>query len=255
MITIKTASDIEKLKEGGKRLSDILSRLEKLVAPGVEVVFLNDEAQRMVEEYGDESAFLNYTPDGASRPYPSSLCVSINDEIVHGISNEKQKIIKEGDIVSLDMGLTHQGLILDSARSVIAGKGNKQSEILLRATNEALWEGIYAAVGRSRVGDIGFAVQRVAKKYNVSVAEDLAGHGVGYEVHEDPYVPNKGKKGTGEQLLPGMVIAIEPMFCLGKGAIKPDSDGYTYKTVDGKRSAHFEHTILITDGEPVVLTE
>jgi len=255
MITIKTPEDIEKMKEGGKRLSAILSFLETLVAPGVEASFLNDEAERMVQEYGDTSAFLNYTPDGAKRPYPSSLCVSINDEIVHGVSNEHKKIIEDGDIVSLDMGLTHQGLILDSARSVIAGRVGKQSELLLRATNEALWEGIYAAVGRGRIGDIGFAVQRVAKKYGFGIAEGLAGHGVGYEVHEDPYVPNKGKKGTGELLLPGMVIAIEPMFCLGKGAIELGYDGYTYKTADGKRSAHFEHTVLITDGEPVVLTE
>ena len=253
-ITIKKPEDIEKLKIAGERLSSILTRLEKEVVPGVSTNTLNDMAEKMVEEYGDKSAFKGYTPDGASRPFPSCLIVSINEEIVHGISNEDPKIIKDGDVVSIDMGLAHQGMIADSARTVIAGRGDKQKSHLLTATFEALEEGIKAARGGNNVGDIGFAVQNVSRKYNVAIAEGLAGHGVGYEVHEDPYVPNKGKRGTGAKLLPGMVIAIEPMFTTGKGAIELCEDGYTYKTRDGSLSAHFEHTVLITDGDPIVLT-
>jgi len=255
MITIKTKQDIEYLKEGGKRLAYILTELEKATVPGVTSVELNTLAQKMVDEYGDKSAFLHYTPEGARRPYPSSLCVSINDEIVHGISSEVAKVIKEGDIVSLDMGITHNGLILDSARTVCVGNVNKKVLELVRTTKEAMYAGIMEAKGGNKVGDIGFAIERYAKDNGFGIAEGLAGHGVGYHVHEDPYVPNRGKKGTGEELVPGMVIAIEPMFNLGRGGIVLDSDGYTYKTADGSVSAHFEHTVLITAGEPVILTE
>ncbi len=254
-ITIKTEQDIENLKVGGQRLSAILTELEGMIAPGVSTNDLNQKAIEMVAQYGDESAFLNYTPEGANRPYPSALCVSINDEIVHGISNEDPAIIKEGDIVSIDMGVKHNDMIVDSARTVIAGQGSKKAIELLRATKEALYAGIMEAVGGAHVGDIGFAIQSIAKKHGLSVADGLAGHGVGYHVHEDPYVPNKGKKGVGEKLVPGMVIAIEPMFNIGGSKIVLDSDGYTYKTADGSMSAHFEHTVLITEGEPIILTE
>lgn len=254
-ITIKTAQDIEYLKVAGQRLAAILTELEKMVAPGVSTADLNQKAIDMVAQYGDESAFLHYTPEGANRPYPSALCVSINNEIVHGISNEDPTIIKEGDVVSIDMGVKHNGMIVDSARTVIAGRGSKKAIELLRATKEALYAGIMEATGGNRVGDIGFAIQSVAKKHGLSIADGLAGHGVGYHVHEDPYVPNKGKKGVGEELVPGMVIAIEPMFNIGDSKIVLDTDGYTYKTADGSLSAHFEHTVLITEGEPVILTE
>ena len=216
---------------------------------------LDTLARKLVAEYGDESAFLGYTPEGADRPYPSALCVSINDEIVHGISSENPRTIMDGDMVSLDMGLVHNGLIVDSARTIIAGGVTKEKRMLLKATREALHVGIREARGGAFTGDIGFAIAAIAKEHNFGIAQGLAGHGVGYSVHEDPYVPNKGKKGTGERLVPGMVIAIEPMFCLGKGAIMLDTDGYTYKTADGSLSAHFEHTILITEGAPEVLTK
>jgi methionyl aminopeptidase len=253
-ITIKTLEDIEKLKIGGERLSSILTRLEKEVVPGVSTDTLNTMAEEMVNEYGDTNAFKGYRPEGAARPFPSSLIVSINDEIVHGISNENPTIIKDGDVVSIDMGIKHDGMIVDSARTVIAGKGDKQKSNLLTATYEALHAGIAAARGGGDVGDIGFSIQNIARKYKVGIAEGLAGHGVGYEVHEDPYIPNKGKRGTGDKLVPGMVIAIEPMFTTGKGAIVLGDDGYTYSTVDGSLAAHFEHTVLITEGDPIILT-
>lgn len=255
MITIKTQEEIAILREGGKRLAFILSELEKMVAPGVSTKALDDRARELALEGGDQPSFLNYQPDGAKRPYPASLCVSINDEVVHGIPNEHPRDLKDGDIVSLDMGIVHKGLITDSAITVAVGKIDDEARQLLKITREALQKGIEAARGGARVGDIGHAIESYTAEYPFSHAEGLAGHGVGYKVHEDPYVPNTGKAGTGIVLKPGMVIAIEPMLNLGTGKIKLDQDGYTYRTRDGKRSAHFEHTIAITDGAPIILTK
>ncbi len=255
MITIKTPEEIEILKVGGARHAHILSEIAKQTLPGVSTATLNELAYRLVKEGGDESAFLNYTPEGAKRPYPAVLCVSVNDEIVHGIPNEKPKILKDGDVVALDLGLSHKGLITDSAITVGVGKISKENEILIKGTREALYAGIDAAKGGRRVGDIGSAIKKVSKKLKLNLAEDLAGHGVGYAVHEDPYIPNVGIKGRGERLRSGMVIAIEPMLVLGSGAIVAKGDGYTFKTRDGSNSAHFEHTIAITDGDPIILTE
>jgi methionyl aminopeptidase len=255
MITIKNSDDITLLKEGGKRHAFILSQLAKMVDVGVGTFELNAKAMELLEEKGDKASFLNYTPEGARRPYPAALCVSLNNEIVHGIPNENKRILKDGDIVTLDLGLTHKGMITDSAITIGVGKLSPENKKLLEATKEALYAGIKAAKGGKHIGDIGYAVEQVAKRTGFAVAEGLAGHGVGYKVHEDPYVPNTGIKGVGEELEPGMVIAIEPMFCVGKGDIVLDKDGYTYKTKDGKNSAHFEHTILITKGDPIILTK
>jgi len=254
MISIKTQKEIESLRIGGQRLAQILKQVSLAVKPGVSSSELNDLAHKLMIEGGDKPAFLHYKTAGA-KPYPASLCVSINDEIVHGIPNYEDKIIKEGDIVSLDAGLVHDGLITDSAVSVIAGDGDALARKLVNATKEALSLAIKSARGGACVGDIGFAVSEVAKRNGFSVAEDLAGHGVGYKVHEDPFIPNYGKRGEGILLKAGMVIAIEPMFNEGSGRITATDDGWTYKTRDGKRSAHFEHTIAITDGDPVILTK
>lgn len=255
MITFKNKKEIEVLKEGGKRHSFILKELAKEVKVGVSTLTLDEMAEKLIAEEGDTAAFLDYQPDGARRPYPASLCVSVNDEIVHGIPNEKPKILKEGDIVTLDLGLIHKGLITDSAITVPVGKISAEDKKLLQATKEALEAGINSARGGNHIGDIGFAVEAVAKKYGFVVAEGLAGHGVGYEVHEDPYVPNTGNVGEGELLKPGMVLAIEPMLMPENGKIVLDKDGYTFKTKTGKNSAHFEHTIVITEGAPIVLTK
>lgn len=242
------------MREGGKRHAEILRTLAAMVAPGVSTLTLEEKAQEMIEEGGDRAAFLGYTPQGAKRPFPAALCLSINEEIVHGIPNENPRILKEGDIVSLDLGLVHKGLITDSAITVPCGKIDEVSKELLRVTKLSLEKGIEAARGGNTIGDIGAAVQAVAKSSPFSLAEDLVGHGVGYGVHEEPYVPNKGKKGEGIKLKPGMVIAIEPMLNVGSGAIKTISDGYTIVTKDGSRSAHFEHTVAITDKGPIILT-
>lgn len=255
MITIKTKADIATLREGGRRHAEIMRKLAAMVRPGVTAAELNAYAEKLIAGGGDKAAFLNYKPTGASRAYPASLCVSVNDEIVHGIPNEGDKILKEGDIVSLDLGLVHGGLITDSAVTVGVGKVSEELQRLLAVTQEALMAGIRQAKGGRRVGDISNAIERVGAANHYGIVEELAGHGVGYHVHEDPYIPNYGDAGLGDVLKPGMVIAIEPMFNLGTKEIKLDKkDGYTYRTADGKPSAHFEHTILITKGLPEILT-
>ena len=253
-IIIKTKKEIEALREGGKRHAFILSELAKAVKPGVTTQSLEDLAIRLIAEGGDTAAFLNYKPYGAKRPYPASLCVSINDEIVHGIPNEGEKILKEGDVVSLDLGLVHKGMITDSAITVPVGKVDSESKALLSDTKKALMLGIKAAKGGGYVGDIGAAIEGYASPRGYGIVRELAGHGVGRAVHEDPYVPNYGEKGTGEELVPGMVIAIEPMLNIGTEQIKLDKDGYTYRSADGSKSAHFEHTVLITEKGCDILT-
>ncbi len=254
MITIKTKEDIRLMREGGKRHALILETLVAMVKPGLNIRDLDEKAREMIQAEGDIPAFLNYTPEGALRPYPASVCVSINDEVVHGIPNEEEKILKEGDIVSIDLGLIHKGLITDAAITVPVGTVSPEVEGLLVTTKKALMAGIKAARGGATVGDIGAAIERIALAGGYGLVEELSGHGVGYSVHEEPFVPNYGEANTGAVLKPGMVIAIEPMFNLGSRHVYLDHDGYTYKTKDGKPSAHFEHTVVITKGEPEILT-
>lgn len=255
MITKKKPKEIEILREGGKRLAAILENLSAMVVPGISTLALNDRAAELLKISGDKSSFLNYQPYGAKRPYPATLCVSINDAIVHGIPNEEPVHLKEGDIVSLDMGLIHRGMYLDGAVTVPVGAIDAASQKLLNVTREALAVGIKACKAGATTGDVGFAIQKFVEPYGYGIVEELAGHGVGYKVHEDPYVPNYGKRGEGETLEPGMVLAIEPMLNIGGKKIKLDRDGYTYRTADGSRSAHFEHTIVITEKGPEILTK
>ena len=255
MITKKTPEEIELLREGGKRLGTIIEKLSKLIKPGVSTDVFEDEARRLIKEYGDIPSFLNYTPESAKRPFPAALCVCLNDEIVHGIPNEDPKILKEGDIITLDLGLTHEGLITDHARTFAVGEISAEAKRLLQVTREALQSGIKEARVGNRVGDISAAIERQAIHAGLTVIEGLSGHGVGYKIHEDPYVPNEGRKGTGDVLEAGMVLAIEPMFSPGDGRISLDKkDGYTYKTSDGTLSAQFEHTVVITEKGPEILT-
>ena len=254
-VTIKTKEEIIILRECGRNLAYILQEVSKVIKPGVATNELNDLVNKLAKKLGDIPSTLNYKPKGAKRAYPASICVSINDEIVHGIPNENPKILKDGDIVSLDMCLTHKGLVTDSAVTIPVGKVDSISNKLIAVTKEALYSGIKVAKGNKTTGDIGYAVERVAKANGFSVVEELCGHGVGYDVHEDPYVPNYGERGRGDRLKPGMVIAIEPMLNVGSKDIFIDKDGYTFKTKDGSRSAHYEHTLLITNGEPEILTK
>jgi len=254
MITKKKPKEIEILREGGRRLAGVLAELSAMVAPGVSTLALNDKAAEILKELGDRSAFLNYQPYGAKRPYPATLCVSINDAVVHGIPNENPVHLKDGDIVSLDMGLVHRGMFLDSAVTVPVGTVDAASQKLLNITREALMVGIKACKPGATTGDVGYAIQKFVEPYGYGIIEELAGHGVGYKVHEDPYMPNYGTPGAGETLEPGMVLAIEPMLNIGSRHIKLDKDGYTYRTKDGSRSAHFEHTIVITEKGSEILT-
>lgn len=252
-IIIKTAEEIEILREGGRRLAQILDMVGKRVEPGISALALDQYAEMLIREGGDEPAFKGYTPSGHDTPYPGSLCVSVNSEVVHGIPHP-QKILKEGDIVSLDLGLKHKGMYTDHAVTLPVGKISKNDAELIRVTREACMTGIFEARGGKRVGDISFAIESFIKPYGYGIVRELAGHGVGREIHEDPYVPNYGKKNTKESLVPGMVIAIEPMCTLGSPNVVVLSDGYTFKTADSSKAAHCEHTILITDGEPEILT-
>lgn len=253
-ITIKSKEEIAILRGGGRRLARILRALADTVKPGVSTKALNDLAEQLVRESGDMPSFLGYTPNGAKRPYPAALCVSLNDEVVHGIPNEIERFLKDGDIVSLDMGLIHDGLVTDSALTVPVGKVDAKAKQLLKVTRTALEKGIRAAKAGGTTGDIGFSIQSFVQPYGYGIVRELAGHGVGYAVHEEPYVPNFGRKGEGELLREGMVIAIEPMLNEGSAAVKLDADGYTYRTRDGSRSAHFEHTIVITEKGAEILT-
>lgn len=255
MISIKTPQEIAALREGGKRLARILRLVSEEVVPGVSTDALNDLADKLVREGGDEPAFLNYTPAGATRPYPATLCVSINDEVQHGIPNEHPQILKEGDLIDLDCGLIHKGMVVDSGLSVGVGKIRDEAQKLMDVTQESLAVGIKAARGGNRVGDIGHAIEAFVKPYGYGIVYELCGHGVGYKVHEEPQVLNLGEAGTGPKLKPGMVIAIEPMLNMGSPDIYLADDGYTFKTKDGSLSAHFEHTIAITDGEAEILTK
>ncbi len=254
-VTYKTVEEMSLLQEGGRRHARMLRELARLVRSGVSTLHLENVARQLIKDGDDNSAFLGYQPENADRPFPAVLCVSVNDEIVHGIPNEPEKILREGDIVKLDLGLNHKGMITDAAITIPVGVITKEAARLIQATKEALDAGIAVIRPGGHVGDIGAAVERVAKKYGYAIAEGLTGHGVGYAVHEDPYVLNTGKVGTGEELLPGMVFAIEPMFTTGKGAITLDPDGYTYRTKDGSLAAHFEHTVAVVPEGVLIFTE
>lgn len=251
----KTPEEIAILRAGGARLARVMRAVSEKVAPGVAVADLNALAEKLTREAGDAPAFLGYSPRGARRPYPAALCVSINEEVVHGIPTEEPYVIKEGDLVSLDYGIVHGGLITDHAVTVIAGKGDPKAKRLLKATERALMAGIAASRAGGRVGDISAAVQATGDRERFGIVWELGGHGVGYKVHEDPYIPNFGEKGSGPELAIGMVLAIEPMFTEGGPDVVLQSDGYTFVTEDGSRAAHFEHTIVITDGDPEILTK
>jgi len=254
MIKLKSKEEIAQLKLCGRKNARVLQMLAGMIEPGISTLTLEKEAARLLKEEGLKSATMGYTPYGARRPFPATLCVSINEEIVHGIPNEKPRVLEQGDIVSLDLSASFNGYYTDSALTVPVGVTDDEALELLRVAEEALRAGISVALPGSRIGDIGAAISAVVKKSPFSLAKDLVGHGLGYALHEEPYVPNIGQAGRGEKLLPGLVIAVEPMVNAGKGEIKTLKDGYTIVTKDGSRSAHFEHTIAITEDGNIILT-
>ncbi|MDQ5962780.1 MAG: Methionine aminopeptidase [Patescibacteria group bacterium] len=251
-IKLKQGKDLENLRESGKRLARILRETSAIIKPGVTTKEINDFVYKKITEMGDKPAFLNYKPFGAHYPYPGSICISVNDQVVHGIGG--YYILKEGDIVGIDGGVNHKGMISDSAITVPVGKISDEDKKLLDVTKTALMAGIKAAKCGKYVNDISKAIEKsVPKKY--SIVKILSGHGVGYKVHEDPYVPNFDDGVLGPKLVPGMVLAIEPMINLGTDEVYLEEDGYTFTTKDHKKSAHFEHTILITEGDAEILTK
>lgn len=254
MSRIKSAEDIRTLIELGKRHAYILSELEKAARPGVSTAELNDLCEALIYDGGDEPAFKGYTPEGAPRAFPAALCVAPNDIVVHGIPNEQPYILQEGDILGIDIGLVRDRLITDGGYTFGIGEIDEDAQTLLRVTREARDLGIAQARAGNRVGDIGHAVEEHVRSHGLGLVRELCGHGVGHEVHEEPQIPNFGKAGTGEKLEAGMVLAIEPMVNEGSGRVRFLSDGYTVRTHDGSRSAHFEHTVVVTDGEPLVIT-
>lgn len=253
MIKLKTKEEIAILKEGGKRLAFVLEEVRKMVAPGVKTMELENLARKLIAEGGDEPAFLGYKPHGAPIPYPAALCVSINNEIVHGLPGER--VLKDGDIVGLDAGLVHDGLYTDMAMTVAVSKISDENKRLIWATEEALVLAIDLARPGLRVGDLSSAIEQSIKKAGFNVVRDLAGHGVGYAPHEDPFVPNYGKAGTGPELVPGLVIAIEPMATTGSGRIDVADDGWSLVTSDGHMASHAEKTIVITEDGAEIITE
>lgn len=252
MIKSKTPEEIEALKIGGRRLARILEELKTHCTPGRPVKELDDIVVTLIAEE-DTAAFYDYQPEGAPRPYPSHVCVSVNEEIVHGIASESEHVLQDGDVVTVDMGLSHKGLITDSARTIVVGDSDSQKDDLIETCQEALMAGISEAKPGAHVGDISAAIQGTVDG-RFSIFRELVGHGVGYSVHEDPVVPNFGHPGTGPELPEGAVIAIEPMIGTGAQRILADDDGYTYRTADGSLSAHFEHTIAVTADGPLILT-
>lgn len=265
MASIKDKQKLEALREAGRRLATILQSLVDAVRPGMSTGECNAIAEKMIRNGGDTPAFLGYQPLGATYPFPATLCISVNDEVVHGIPGSR--VLSGGDLVKFDLGLVHEGIFVDAARATIIGslplagstmakmpgmRGN--SERLLKATEDALAAGIAACRAGNRTGDIGAAIERVIKPTGFGIVEELGGHGVGTSVHEEPYIANYGVKGRGTLLRAGMVLAIEPIITEGSRRVYVAKDGYTFMTRDGKRACQVEHTILVTDSKPEIIT-
>ncbi len=247
MIVLKTLAEIKCMQEAGRIAAGALKAAGEAVEPGVSTATVNKMAEEYIRKHGATPTFKGYNG------FPAAACISINDEIIHGIPS-KSRIIKAGDIVSIDTGATFKGYVGDNAATFAAGEVSPEAQRLCDVTRESLYEGIKMAVAGNRIGDIGSTIQRYCEERGFSVVREYTGHGVGRVMHEDPSVPNYGTPGRGVRLLPGMTIAIEPMINQGVAAIKQLPDGWTVKTKDGKLSAHFENTIAITSGEPLILT-
>jgi methionyl aminopeptidase len=245
-ITIKSEREIAIMRQAGKITATVLAVLAQKVEPGLTTKELDTIAEREVKRLGGKPSFKGY------RGYPANLCTSVNDEIVHGIPDNR--VLKSGDIISLDFGVIYDGYQGDSAVTVGVGKVNLQAQALMQATEEALKAGIQMARNGNRLGDVSAAVQKLAESRGFSVVREYTGHGIGRQMHEEPLIPNFGVGGTGPLLKKGMTLAIEPMLNVGDWRTRINQNQWTVHTVDGSLSAHFEHTVAITEGEPEILT-
>lgn len=246
-VSIKTAHEIELMRHAGKLLEQVHDELAKIIRPGISTWEIDHEGERMIRELGCVPNFLNY------EGYPASICVSVNDEVVHGIP-KKERILKEGDIVSLDAGLIYKGYHSDAARTYGVGKISPEAQQLIDVTKQSFFEGIKYARAGHHLHEISAAIGSYAEKFGYGVVRDLVGHGIGTHLHEDPQIPNFACKSRGIRLQPGMTLAIEPMIDMGTAEVCWLDDDWTVVTEDGSLSAHYENTVLITDGEPELLT-
>ncbi len=254
MVTIKSKKEIELMKEVGKVVAKLYEKLEKEIKPGMTTLELDELAERTMKELGAEPAQKGYDPGIRGVPkFPSSICVSINDEVIHGIPS-KYKVIQEGDIVSVDTVALKNGYNGDAARTFAVGKVSKEAQRLIDVTKQSFYEGIKYAKPGYRIGDISHAIGEYVHSQGYSVIREFQGHGIGKEMHEDPGIPNYGKAGRGLRLEPGMTLAIEPMVIQGKPNILELDDGWTIVTEDASLAAHYENTVLITENEPKILT-
>jgi methionyl aminopeptidase len=251
VIQIKSKRELDKMREAGRHVGEILVRLAALAAPGVTTADLDRAARAEIRARRLESSFLGYAP-GQAPPFPAVLCASVNEEIVHGIPGARR--LAEGDLLKLDFGAICDGFHADAALSLAVGPVDDESRRLLATTRESLEAGIRELVPGKRLGDVGAAVQACVESAGFSVVRDFVGHGIGRAMHEPPQLPNFGKPGRGQRLREGMVFAIEPMVNAGTWQVEVLSDGWTAVTADRRRSAHFEHTVAITDHGPEILT-
>lgn len=256
MINKKTPEEIEILKEGGKILTQALEELAKEAVVGNTTLDIDDKAMELIEKFQAEPVLLGYHPSFADYPYPAAVCVSVNNCVQHGIPSA-EVVLKEGDVVNIDMTIGYKGLIVDSGITVGVGKISDEAQKLINVTREALAVGIKMVKPGNHIGDISHAIQTFVEKHKMSVVEELCGHGVGYEVHEEPLIPNFGKAGTGPKIEVGHVYAIEPIVNLGKKDVyfDDDGDGYSVYTKDNSISAHFEHTVAVTENGVIILTK
>ncbi len=247
MIVIRSAEEVAILREANRIVSRILGELAGEVGPGVSTEALDEKAEKMIRKAGGKPAFKGY------RGYPKTLCASINEQVVHGIP-APEIILKEGDIISIDVGIVYKGYVGDTAATYPVGEISEEKERLIRVTRESLYEGIKQARPGKRLSDISHAVQSHVEGGGFSVVRDFVGHGIGQEMHEEPQIPNFGRANMGPRLEPGMVLAIEPMVNAGAYEVKVLEDRWTTVTKDGRPSAHFEHSIVVTDGEAEILS-
>lgn len=246
-VTIKTAREIELMREAGRLLEMVHNQLGEFIKPGITTLEIDRLGEKLIRNLGCTPNFLHYNG------YPASICVSVNDEVVHGIPN-KRRILQEGDIVSLDAGLIYKGYHSDAARTYAVGAISKEAQQLIDVTRQSFFEGIKFAKAGNHLNDISTAIAAYAEKFGYGVVRDLVGHGIGTHLHEDPQIPNFPQKRRGIRLVPGMTLAIEPMINIGRADVEWLDDEWTVVTQDGTLSAHYENTVLITDGEPEILT-
>lgn len=252
MIFLKTKEEIELMRESALVVSRTLGLIAKEVKPGVKPIFLDKLAEEYIRDNGGIPAFKGYKGPPGIPDFPATLCISINEAVVHGIPTDKP--LKEGDIISVDCGVKKNGFYGDHAYTFAVGQIKPEVQKLLDVTKESLYLGIEQMVSGNRVGDISYAIQQHAKKHGYGIVEELVGHGLGKSLHEEPQVPNYGKRSDGPKLTEGMVLAIEPMINMGRKGIKFLKDGWTCVTADGLPSAHFEHDVAIVNGKPEILS-